>query len=309
MLRLDEDLVDHSPMPRVPPVTRDRRRRRARARRSRVVPVLALVAALTAAVLVIVLATGPTTVAQVASLDLPAARPAEESRPQARPREGPERRRPRERAAEEDGVRQAHNGPPSRAWTHRDLDRVRWRSSVALGSPHAGGLVRGVLLPARGDTYVTWDPVRRTTPNRADRRYGTARLVRTVLEVAAAHAKAHPDAPRIVVGDLSRPRGGDFGVRFGDLGDGKAHVSHQNGLDVDVYYPRADGRERGLSAGGPDDLPPIDRALAQDLVDRFVAAGARFVFVGTATGLTGPGGVVVAEARHNDHMHVRLPAG
>ena len=50
----------------------------------------------------------------------------------------------------------------------------------------------------------------------------------------------------MAVGDLSRRHGGDFGPRFGYIG----HASHQNGLDVDVYYPRADGRElapRGAS--------------------------------------------------------------
>jgi hypothetical protein len=129
-----------------------------------------------------------------------------------------------------------------------------------------------------------------------------------VLEVATAHARAHPGAPRMIVGDLSRPEGGDFSARFGDLGDGKAHVSHQNGLDVDVYYPRTDGREAGMRSGGPDTLCPIDHGLAQDLVDRFVAAGAKMVIVGTRTGLSGPAGVVTREARHNDHMHIRFAA-
>ncbi len=112
----------------------------------------------------------------------------------------------------------------------------------------------------------------------------------------------------MIVGDLSRPHGGDFGARFGDLGDGKAHVSHQNGLDVDVYYPRTDRREEAARTGGPDVLCPLDHRLAQDLVDRFVAAGAQMVIVGTGTALTGPAGVVTREARHNDHMHVRFPA-
>jgi hypothetical protein len=210
------------------------------------------------------------------------------------------------RAAERrEAVRQVANGP-TRGWSGRDLDAVRWRDAVPVGSPQRGALVRGVLLPARGTTYVTWDPVRRRTPNRADRRHATDHVVRAVLEVAAAHARAHPDAPRMVVGDLSRPHGGDFSARFGDLGDGQAHVSHQNGLDVDVYYPRADGRERGLRSGGPDTLCPLDRELAQDLVDRFVAAGAQMVIVGTRTGLTGPAGVVMREKRHNDHLHVRF---
>ncbi len=78
------------------------------------------------------------------------------------------------------------------------------------------------------------------------------------------HRRAHPGAPRVLVGDLSRPRGGPFGPRFG----GPGHVSHQNGLDVDVYYPRRDRLE-----AAPTRVAQIDRRLAQDLVDRFLAAG------------------------------------
>jgi hypothetical protein len=72
-------------------------------------------------------------------------------------------------------------------------------------------------------------------------------------------------------------------------------------LDVDVYYPRRDGRERE-----PRKPAQIDRRLAQDLVDRFVAAGARFVFVGPNTRLTGPPRVVQVLAHHDNHMHVRI---
>jgi murein endopeptidase len=79
------------------------------------------------------------------------------------------------------------------------------------------------------------------------------------------------------------------------------HRSHQNGLDVDVYYPRRDARERAPVRAGQ-----IDRALAQDLLERFVAAGAQVVFVGYATGLEGPSDVVVPYPNHGDHMHVRF---
>ena len=41
-------------------------------------------------------------------------------------------------------------------------------------------------------------------------------------------------------------------------------------------------------------------------MDRFVAAGALTVFVGPNTGLTGPPGVVVALANHDNHLHVRI---
>ena len=170
--------------------------------------------------------------------------------------------------------------------------------SQSLGVYWDGRLVNGARLPAEGDAFFTWDPVLKRTPNRNWRRVGDDRLVRVVLRVLDEFAAAHPEAPRVGIGDLSRPRGGDFGPRFGGLG----HVSHQNGLDADIYYPRLDGRER--EARRP---AQVDRVLAQELVDRFVGAGARRVFVGLNVGLRGPTPVVQPLPRHDDHLHVRLP--
>jgi hypothetical protein len=175
---------------------------------------------------------------------------------------------------------------------------IRWRRSTALGTHAAGRLVNGVRLPAERSTFFTWDPVLRRSPNRPWRRWGTDRLVRLVLRVARDFRAAHPDAPRMAVGDLSRPRGGDFGPQFGYIG----HASHQNGLDADIYYPRADGRERA-----PRTASQIDRELSQELVDRFLALGAQVIFVGPNTGLTGPSGRVQALINHDNHLHVRLP--
>jgi murein endopeptidase len=193
--------------------------------------------------------------------------------------------------------------PPVEALVHAaprpkpDHAPIRWRRSQALGRPEAGRLVNGVRLPAEGTTFFTWDPVYKRSPNRPWRRWGTDRLVRTVLRVLREFAAAHPHAPRVGVGDLSRPHGGDFGLRFGSIG----HVSHQNGLDVDVYYPRRDGRERT-----PRSPSEVNRRLAQDLVDRFVRAGAVVVFVGPNVGLGGPPAVVQPRANHDNHLHVRL---
>jgi murein endopeptidase len=169
--------------------------------------------------------------------------------------------------------------------------------SIAVGRPWHGRLVNGVQLPEVGGDWLTWDPVLKQIPNRPERRWGTAKLIATLERVLADWHLAHPEMPQILVGDLSRPHGGIFDKRFGGLG----HASHQNGLDADVYYPRAD--HRLLAAYKPD---LIDRALSQDLLDRFVAAGVQFVFVGTRTGLRGPRKVVQVIAHHNDHMHVRI---
>jgi hypothetical protein len=68
-----------------------------------------------------------------------------------------------------------------------------------------------------------------------------------------------------------------------------------------VYYPLRSGAERAPLAVEEVDLP-----LAQDLVDRFVEAGAVRVYVGPNTGLTGPAGVVQAIPNHDNHLHVRI---
>jgi murein endopeptidase len=144
---------------------------------------------------------------------------------------------------------------------------------------------------------VTWDPIRKHVGNRPWRRWGTGRLIATVTRVVADYARRHPRATPILIGDLSRPHGGDFGPQFGGLG----HVSHQNGLDADIYYPRRDGRP--LRATRTDQ---VDHTAAQELVDAFVRDGAQYVFVGPSVDLHGPRKVVQMLAHHDDHLHVRL---
>ncbi len=191
--------------------------------------------------------------------------------------------------------------PPVVKPTATPTPEPRAQRSLAVGRPWKGRLVRGRQLPLEGQGFMTWDPIFKRVGNRGWRRWGTDRLLVTLETVLAAHAQRHPEAPPVLVGDLSRPRGGDFGPQFGGIG----HASHQNGLDADVYYPRADRRLRRASR--PDQ---VDRAAAQELVDAFVQAGAEYVFVGPSLDLRGPRKVVQPLVHHDDHLHVRLrPAG
>ena len=96
---------------------------------------------------------------------------------------------------------------------------------------------------------------------------------------------AHPDAPRVLVGDLSRRHGGCFGARYGGLG----HVTHQNGLDVDVYYPRLDGLER--AARRPDQVDR--RGSPRSSSTASSSSGAIKVFVGPDLHLSGRRSVVI----------------
>jgi hypothetical protein len=144
----------------------------------------------------------------------------------------------------------------------------------------AGG---GVEVPAAGTLLVTVDPVTGSSPNRDWRRYGTDRLLQVALAVAEEHAAAHPGAARLVIGDLSRPPGGAVRARV------------RRGW---APLPPERARRRRL-------LP----APRRPGVDRFVRAGAQYVFVGPRSGLHGPPKVVMTLANHDDHLHVRIRPG
>jgi murein endopeptidase len=172
------------------------------------------------------------------------------------------------------------------------LPAIEWHHATSVGMPYEGRLIDGTQLPVEAPNWVTWNPNTDSVPNLPRRLYGNEHTIRSIISVIDAYRSANPDAPRVVVGDISFEGGGPM----------DQHISHQNGLDVDAYYPRLDGTLRAPLA--PDE---IDRPLAQDLVDRFVAEGAQYVFVGFSSGLHGPAGVVVPYPNHENHMHVRFP--
>ena len=156
----------------------------------------------------------------------------------------------------------------------------------------------GVQLPAESATFTTWDFPLGVSPNAGWRRWGTAELVAEVEAIAADYQTRFGPGARIVVGDLSRPRGGAFGEKFGGVG----HASHQNGRDVDIFFPRRDGLEQ--PATRPDQ---VDRMRAQWLVDR-AARDAQRVFIGIHVGLRRRfKRVQYLPLYHENHLHLRIP--
>jgi murein endopeptidase len=123
-------------------------------------------------------------------------------------------------------------------------------------------------------------------------------VISTTIHVLNDFHRRHPHAQPVGVGDLSLPHGGYFGP---EVGGGIGHITHQNGLDVDVYYPRRDRRERA-----PLTVGQVDVRRSQALVDMFVDAGAVTIYVGPNLPLTGPPAVVTPLVNHDNHMHVRI---
>ena len=128
------------------------------------------------------------------------------------------------------------------------------------GRPFYSRMFEPTWLPTEGEGFITKNP--HTT-------WGSRRTVALLEEILASHAERHPGAPPIVVGDLSRRRGGRF----------PPHVSHQKGCDADIGYPVADGvyREKFHRVNAKTiDVPQTWDLLRAMLLTRHV----EFIFVG-----------------------------
>lgn len=96
-------------------------------------------------------------------------------------------------------------------------------SSTSVGHAAKGKLVNGEKLPSSSGYYIR-------TP---DRSYATNLTVTVLMDTTNKLMKKHSDAPKIVVGDLSKKGGGAL----------KPHKSHQSGRDADLGYYHKGNRQ------------------------------------------------------------------
>jgi murein endopeptidase len=174
---------------------------------------------------------------------------------------------------------------PSAGATLPDCHRHPSRS---IGTPGNGRLVHGALLPAAGPDHFAWN-FREQRIGGSDRtRWGHCRVVRAVLRGLAAYRGRNPGAPRVAIGDMSLRHGGEIG----------RHTTHENGRQIDLYFPRGDRRLRE-----PHALAQIDLRLARELVRAMLGAGADRVLIGPHVRIPTPPGVI-RWPHHDDHLHV-----
>jgi len=98
--------------------------------------------------------------------------------------------------------------------------------SQPQGNYAAGSLQGGVNLPGDGTGYAH-SPADTSQPNEGD--WATLEALACVEAVG----RDLEGAAGILIGDLSRRSGGEF----------EPHLTHQNGLEIEVRYPRQDGRD------------------------------------------------------------------
>ncbi|MCU0832976.1 MAG: penicillin-insensitive murein endopeptidase [Chromatiaceae bacterium] len=110
--------------------------------------------------------------------------------------------------------------------------------AAAIGGAANGCIAGAEALPAHGEGYVS---IRRER----NRYYGHPATLELVRDLGRTLAGARERL--IMVGDLAQPRGGLMS---------SSHRSHQNGLDVDVWFALADSARAAWKAHPEGQSPP-----------------------------------------------------
>ena len=166
------------------------------------------------------------------------------------------------------------------------LPDCRDHPSRSIGSPGAGRLEHGVLFPATGPDHFAWNFREQRIGGSARTRWGHCRVVRAVLRGLAAYRRRNPEAPPVAVGDLGLRHGGEI--------DG--HATHENGRQIDLYFPRQSRLRE------PRSVAQVDLRLTRELVRAMRDAGAHKVLIGRRIPIRAASGVV-RWPHHDDHLH------
>lgn len=165
--------------------------------------------------------------------------------------------------------------------------------SLAHGLPWNGTLGGGINIC---DAITGYYHFLGTDPVNSDD-WGTLALIQ-VLEAAGREWNKYFQFD-FGFGDMSLQTGGNF----------PPHISHQNGLDVDMRYIRTDGSQQPLNIATQPSLYDVDATV--DLMNILIYAGEGTVtdiFVDTnyAQIMNASGNILKHADGHTDHFHVRI---
>jgi len=177
---------------------------------------------------------------------------------------------------------------------------------LSIGTPDAGLLLNPMPFP-EGPFWTLREP---------DEAWATDETIDFIVNAIEAVEARYPGSPRLVVGDLSNPRGGRI----------DRHRSHQAGRDADLgfYYrggeaptfraarakdldlPRTWAFVRALVTESDIDRIFIDRSLIRVLYDEALAEGEDRGWLADIFGRSSEKGIIQHERRHKDHLHARF---
>ncbi|MEL6159425.1 MAG: penicillin-insensitive murein endopeptidase [Cyanobacteria bacterium J06627_32] len=123
--------------------------------------------------------------------------------------------------------------------------------------------------------------------------YGRSSVIQAIKHICRQWAKRHPDAPRIGVGDISLPNGGDT----------PSHATHEEGVDVDFSVVTNNGKEEPSNWQSANYSQALTRDFVNLIVENPVLAPRVILF--NDPEIAG----VQYHAYHDDHLHVRFQVG
>jgi penicillin-insensitive murein endopeptidase len=191
----------------------------------------------------------------------------------------------------------AHAERPATPWSKQRAPSSG--PARAIGGYSAGCVAGAARLPSDGPGFHVARPER-------NRVYGHPSLIALIRELAARARAAHLAA--LAIGDLGQPRGGP-------APDG--HASHQNGLDVDIWFaPLADGKPVSMIDGKRKQPVPgfatrftrlLESFAGDPRVDRiFINPLLKQALCEAVAGERAWLGKLRPWWGHDDHFHVRL---
>lgn len=178
---------------------------------------------------------------------------------------------------------------------------------LSIGTPDSGLLLNPVPF-SPGPFWTVRDP---------SEAWGTEETIDFVVTAIEAVEARYPGSPRLVIGDLSNPKGGRL----------NRHKSHQAGRDADIgfYYQRGEVDSFQAARRRDLDLPrtwALVRALVTEtdveriFVDRSIIAvlyqhalgeeGEDRSWLSDIFGRTSEKGIIQHERGHKNHLHVRF---
>lgn len=132
--------------------------------------------------------------------------------------------------------------PPAQTGT-ATADPTQGRREQAKGFYSKGSLANADTFPWEGRGFVKIFRPRQ-------RQFATFDMIQVLRKAVAAVQKEHPSHDRIQIGDIAAQRGGSLVPM---------HASHQNGLDADIAYIRADGTEQN-----PDNTDGFEEVFVEN---------------------------------------------
>ncbi len=177
---------------------------------------------------------------------------------------------------------------------------------LSIGTPDSGLLLNPVPFP-EGSFWRLREP---------RESWGTDETIGYVITAIESVEARYPGSPRLVIGDLSNPKGGRL----------NRHKSHQVGRDADVGFYYARGEVDTFVAARRKDLDLrrdwalvrafltetdvdrifVDRSIMSVLYAEALEEGEDRAWLDDVFGRAGDKGVVQHVRRHKDHFHVRF---